>query len=98
MPYADLHCHLLWATDDGCRDAEESLALCRALVEHGFSEAAPTPHAWPELPDASANRARRDELAELLAKNSIALALHGGAENRLDGELLDRVQRSDARP
>jgi len=98
MGYADLHCHLLWDTDDGARDAEESLALCSALVAHGFTDAAPTPHAWPELPDAQANGARRGELKALLAQKGIALALHPGAENRLDGELLDRVQRADARP
>jgi protein-tyrosine phosphatase len=98
MPYADLHCHLLWATDDGCRDESESLALCRALAEHGFSDAAPSPHAWPENPDARANGARRGELAALLAENGIALALHAGAENRLDGELLERARKQDARP
>jgi len=98
MAYADLHCHLLWATDDGCRDAAESLELCAALVANGFSEAAPTPHAWPELPGAAANAARREELARLLAEKGVALALHAGAENRLDGELLERIAREDARP
>jgi protein-tyrosine phosphatase len=57
-----------------------------------------TPHAWPELPGAEANRLRRAELQALLAERGIALELHPGAENRLDGELLDRCQRGDARP
>ncbi len=98
MGYADLHCHLLWDTDDGCRDADESLALCNALVQSGFSEAAPTPHAWPELPDAASNGARRGELKALLEENGVALALHPGAENRLDGALLERIAQGDARP
>ncbi len=97
MAYADLHCHLLWDTDDGCRDVAESLELCTALAAHGFSDAAPTPHAWPELPDARANAARRDELKALLVEKGISLALHAGAENRLDGALLDRAQLGDAR-
>ena len=98
MPFADLHCHLLWATDDGARDAAESLRLCELLVEHGFSEAAPSPHAWPENPDAAGNAARRAELQALLDERGVPLRLHPGAENRLDGALLDRAAKGDARP
>lgn len=98
MGYVDLHCHLLWDTDDGPRTPEESLRLCRSLSAHGFTEAAPTPHAWPELPDCAGNDARRAELASLLAREGVALVLHPGAENRLDDELLSRVARKDARP
>lgn len=98
MGYVDLHCHLLWDTDDGPRTPEESLRLCRALSAHGFTGAAPTPHAWPELPDRARNDARRAELAALLGEEGVPLVLHPGAENRLDDELLARVARKDARP
>lgn len=98
MGRVDLHCHLLWATDDGAADAEESLALCSALAGAGFSDAAPSPHAWPELPDMARNQARRAELQALLDARGVPLRLHPGAENRLDGELLERVARGDARP
>ena len=98
MAFADLHCHLLWATDDGARTAAESVRLCELLVEHGFSEAAPSPHAWPELPGPEKNQVRRSELQALLVEKGIALQLHAGAENRLDGALLERAARGDARP
>ncbi len=98
MAYADLHCHLLWATDDGARDQDESLRLCELLVEHGFSDAAPTPHAWQELPSAAENTSRRAELQALLDARRIPLRLHPGAEHRLDGALLERVQQGDVRP
>lgn len=98
MPYADLHSHLLWKTDDGALDQGESLELCGALVRAGFSDAACTAHSWPEFPDAAANALRRAELQALLDERGIALRLHPGAENRLDGALLDRAQRGDARP
>ena len=98
MPFADLHCHLLWATDDGPRDAAESLRLCELLVEHGFTEAAPSPHAWPDLPGPGENAARRAELQALLEEKGVPLQLHPGAENRLDGALLDRAALGDARP
>ena len=98
MAFADLHCHLLWATDDGARDQEESLRLCELLVEHGFSDAAPTPHAWPELPSCEDNAIRRVELQALLDARRIPLRLHPGAEHRLDGALLERVGKGDVRP
>lgn len=96
--FVDLHCHLLWATDDGPETADESVELCRALAGAGFSEAVTTSHAWPELPGAAANGVRRDELRERLAAAGVALALHAGAENRLDLDLLERSARGDARP
>jgi protein-tyrosine phosphatase len=98
MAFVDLHSHLLWATDDGPVDAAESVQLCAALVEAGFSDAAATSHSWPELPGAAANAARRGELQALLQAGGVPLTLHAGAENRLDGELLERVARGDARP
>jgi protein-tyrosine phosphatase len=98
MSFADLHCHLLWATDDGPRDQDESLRLCELLVEHGFSDAAPTPYAWPELPSAAENAARRAELQALLEGRRIPLRLHPGAEHRLDGALLERIGQGDVRP
>ncbi|MBS2023079.1 MAG: protein tyrosine phosphatase [Deltaproteobacteria bacterium] len=97
MGFVDLHCHLLWDTDDGARTPDESLLLCRSLTAHGFTEAAPTPHAWPELPDAAANARRRGELSELLEKHGVGLTLHPGAENRLEGDLFPRIERGDAR-
>jgi len=67
-------------------------------VEHGFSDAAPTPHAWPELPTEAENTMRRGELQALLDARRIPLRLHPGAEHRLDGALLERVQQGDVRP
>jgi protein-tyrosine phosphatase len=98
VPFADVHCHPLWAVDDGPRTADEAVRLCRELAARGFDDVAATAHAWPELPDAVQTAARRAELQALLAAQGVPLRLHAGAENRLDGELLERVARGDARP
>lgn len=98
MPFVDLHSHLLWKTDDGPQGAAESVELCRLLAQAGFGEAACTPHSWPELPGADANATRRGELQTLLEQEGVSLRLHPGAENRLDGDLLERATRGDARP
>ncbi len=96
--YIDLHCHLLPAVDDGAKSVEESVAMARALAAAGFAAVAPSPHAWPENPSAAAIAEKREALARRLAAEGIALELHPNAENRLDPELFDRIERDDARP
>ncbi len=93
MGFVDLHCHLLWALDDGCETPAETLAAARLLVALGFSDVAPSPHAIAGLPsgDVARSEARRIEAAALLAREGVALALHPNAENRLDEEFLGRV-------
>ncbi|MHB8416576.1 MAG: tyrosine-protein phosphatase [Myxococcales bacterium] len=95
--YIDLHCHLLPAIDDGAKTLEESVAMARALAAAGFSDVAPSPHAWPEHADAAVAAERRAEVAGRLAEEGIELSLHPNAENRLDPELFERIERGDAR-
>jgi protein-tyrosine phosphatase len=95
--YIDLHCHLLPAIDDGAKTLEDSLAMARTLAAAGFSDVAPSPHAWPELPDAAVAGRKRAEVAQRLADEGVALALHPNAENRLDADLLERIERGDPR-
>ncbi len=40
----DIHCHLLPGIDDGPRNWEDSLDLCRAMVDDGIEHATTTPH------------------------------------------------------
>ncbi len=96
--YIDLHCHLLPAIDDGARTLDDSLAMARTLVAAGFSDVAPSPHAWPELPDAGVAAQKRTQVAQRLAEEHVAIALHPNAENRLDADLFDRIERGDPRP
>jgi protein-tyrosine phosphatase len=94
MGFVDLHCHLLWAVDDGCETPAETLAAARLLVDLGFSDAAPSPHAVAGLPSGDPARAdaRRAEAEDLLRREGIPLALHRNAENRLDAEFLARAE------
>jgi protein-tyrosine phosphatase len=96
--YVDLHCHLLPSVDDGAQTLEESLEMARALAGAGFSDVAPSPHAWPELPDSAAIDERRASLQRALSEAGIELNLHPNAENRLDGEFFERLERGQARP
>ncbi len=93
MGLVDLHCHLLWALDDGCETPGETVAAARLLVDVGFSDAAPSPHAVAGLPGGDPLRAeaRRAEAVALLRAEGVPLALHRNAENRLDAEFLARA-------
>ncbi len=98
LGYVDLHCHLLPSVDDGAQTLEESLEMAQALAGAGFSDIAPSPHAWPGLPSASAIEQKREALQAALSEAGIQLSLHRNAENRLDGEFFERLERGEARP
>jgi len=99
MGFVDLHCHILWALDDGCQSPEETLAAARALAAAGFAEAAPSPHVQARYGggDAALSRARLDEARALLAGHGVPLALHPGGENMVDDDFLARVASGAAR-
>ena len=94
MGLVDLHCHLLWALDDGAEDAAEALAGARLLASMGFSDLAPSPHANPDMPsgDEAACEARRGDLRALLAREGLALTIHRNAENKLDDDFMARAE------
>ncbi|MGB8933045.1 MAG: CpsB/CapC family capsule biosynthesis tyrosine phosphatase [Anaeromyxobacteraceae bacterium] len=99
MAFADLHSHLLWALDDGCQTPEETLAAMRLLVDLGWRDAAPTPHANPQFPsrDPAACAARLLEAQALLDREGVQLKLHSGAENVLDASYLERLDPGQRR-
>jgi len=95
----DLHCHLLWGVDDGCRSPDDSLAAARALVALGYVAAAQTPHARSDFPsqDGALCEERFHALSDLLAREGVPLEVHRGAENFLDERFLDRVALGEPR-
>ncbi len=93
MGFVDLHCHLLWALDDGVETPEEAVAAARLLTSLGFTDAAPSPHAGPGMPsgDEAICVARRAELEALLRAEQVPLQLHANAENKLDDGFFERL-------
>ena len=99
MGFVDIHNHLLWGIDDGCRSEEESLEAARALEAAGYSEAAPSPHTRSQFPsiDAALCEARLAEARTLLAREGLSLQLHRGSENFLDEAFFERLGRGESR-
>jgi protein-tyrosine phosphatase len=93
MSYVDLHCHILWDLDDGCRSPDETLLAARSLAAVGYSDAAPTPHVQARYGggDAGLSRERLEEARALLASEGVGLVLHPGGENLLDDGFVARA-------
>lgn len=77
----DLHCHVLPGVDDGPRELEDSLALCRASAKLGVTKIVATPHVSWEYDNTAADISGRCvELNAELAAAGIDLTVMPGAE------------------
>ncbi|MEM7202018.1 MAG: CpsB/CapC family capsule biosynthesis tyrosine phosphatase [Planctomycetota bacterium] len=87
----DLHCHLLPGVDDGARDLETAVQLCRMAVADGVTVAVCTPHTLDGVYDVARSRAREalQELRAELARQAIDLELRLAAEVRYDEAIAD---------
>lgn len=82
VPLADTHVHLLAGRDDGPRDPEEALAMCRMLVGEGVRSATALAHQNAAYPDNTpdALRAATAALADALKAAGVPLAVHPTGE------------------
>ena len=85
----DLHNHVLYGLDDGCRHPRESAALAEAMKAAGHDAIVATPHIRPGVFDNDPDgiRQRRDDARALV--EAAGLELHLGAEYYFSPELLD---------
>lgn len=79
----DLHCHILHEIDDGARNLDEAVHLCRIAVQNSIQIAVVTPHLM--RPDdvegfAQERNKRIDELRFALEQKNIPLEIVPGAE------------------
>lgn len=88
----DLHNHVLFGLDDGCRTLEESAALCAAAKAAGHVGFVATPHIRPGMFDNDPDgiRARRDEVRATVEAAGLELFL--GAEYYFDADLLEAAR------
>jgi protein-tyrosine phosphatase len=92
----DLHCHLHPGVDDGPPDAQEALALARALVAAGVTTVACTSHVRPDkgwMNTLEGEPARRKELQHILSQARIPLEHVRGAEHYVADEVFGALDR-----
>lgn len=97
MVMVDLHCHLLPGIDDGSKSMEISLRLAREATENGVTHALLTPH---HMNGHYVNHKqdvirRTKEFQEQLEKHDIPLRVFPGQEVRINGNLLDALDKDD---
>lgn len=93
----DIHCHLLPGIDDGPQNIDDALALARAAVADGVSHAVVTPHVFPGRFNnvRSSIEFEHQRFASLLKVKKIPLKLSFSGEVRLDGSLLEMLERDE---
>lgn len=97
MVMVDLHCHLLPGIDDGSKNIDISLRLAREATENGVTHALLTPH---HMNGRYVNHKqdvirRTNELQEQLKAHNIPLTVFPGQEVRINGQLLDALDKDD---
>lgn len=93
----DTHCHILPGIDDGAKDMEDALALCRIAAEDGIRTAVTTPHVMEfRYPNSRAaiEKAHR-ALSLAVESEGIDLRLVPGAEVHVAADLVDRFKQGD---
>jgi protein-tyrosine phosphatase len=92
--FVDVHSHVVPSGDDGARNVEEGLELCRSAAKHGTTVLFATPHVWPML---SLPREREEQIraahAEMAPK-----AARFGLELQLGFELTPSLALLDQDP
>ncbi len=94
-----MHCHILPDIDDGAKDINTSIAMCKIAVENGIKHIVATPHI-SAMCDADRFCYKRDkrlnELREKIEEEGIELNVYPGAEVYVDDDIffasgLDRL-------
>ncbi len=91
--FYDIHSHLLWGVDDGCRDAEHTLALDAELAELGFKGAYLTPHIIYGLYGNNTEERLRKRFQEM--PEGMKLEVRLAAEYNLDERFMEHVEAAD---
>jgi protein-tyrosine phosphatase len=85
----DLHVHILPGLDDGAKDLDESLEMCRVAVRDGITTIVATPHTADGNYDNSRDRvlAAVGELTDCLPSQGIRLTILPGADIHVHEQL-----------
>jgi protein-tyrosine phosphatase len=93
--YIDIHCHCLYAVDDGPPTLSQSLSLCRALVNDGIACVIATPHQLGRFSNCNESAQIREQVHVLndnLSENKISLSVIPGADVRVDERICQLIE------
>lgn len=96
----DTHNHLLPGLDDGARNTNETLQMCRVAWRDGIERIVATPHSldgrFVNKPDRI--RALVQDLNRRLETDGLGLKIHPGMEVRLSPDFIERLEEGHVLP
>lgn len=95
IPLVDMHCHLVPGVDDGPRDLDETVAMCRILLDEGVNAVHGLAHQNEYYPDVTPEVIRdgHRRLTERLRAENLPLMVYPGAEIIVTPDLDDEWER-----
>ncbi len=91
--FYDIHSHLLWGVDDGCKDEKHTRAVAADLAELGFKGAYLTPHIIYGLYGNNTEAELSERFAQL--PSDLAIEVRLAAEYCLDEKFIDHVHAEE---
>lgn len=91
----DIHCHLIYDVDDGCRNIKESIVLLKKMKSVGFDNVIITPHYIENSEYASENEEKLEKLENIkatLKKNNVDINVYLGNEIFISESIIQNVK------
>ena len=94
----DLHSHLLYGIDDGCKNIEESIPLLKGLEKEGVTEIMLTPH-YIENTNYNSNNFEKqtifEELCQKVEEEKINIKLYLGNEVYITPNMIELIEQGE---
>ncbi|NQT22081.1 MAG: hypothetical protein HQ579_01440, partial [Candidatus Omnitrophica bacterium] len=95
----DIHCHLLPEVDDGPETIEESIEMCRKMVDMGVKHVIATPHLpWREKYENNKILSSYELLKKRLSEEQINLNISLGSDNHITWDLIEKLRKGEVYP
>ena len=94
----DLHTHILFGVDDGCKDISESISLLKAAERQGITELVITPHYIKSTKYTCNNEEKKKrfiELQETAKKENINIKLYLGNEVYITEDFIKLLKKGE---
>ena len=94
----DLHSHLLFGIDDGCKDISESISLLKEASKQGITDLVITPHYMQNTKYTCNNKERKERFSTLLdevKKEDIKINLYLGNEVYITEDFLKLLKKGE---
>lgn len=97
----DIHCHLLYDIDDGCRDIDESVIMLSKMKEIGFDNVIITPHYIEQHEYSENNKGKNNRLKEIkkrLEEENIDINVYLGNEIFINDNIPNLIKKEEILP